>query len=139
MKIFTERIHISTKEDLDIIDMTEDITDIIKKSNIKDGIVNIFSPGSTGGITTMEFEPGLKEDIKTALERIAPSDIDYEHHKTWYDRNGKSHIRSMFIKPELTVPIENNRPILGTWQQVVFLDFDVPAREREIVVKIIGE
>ncbi len=139
MKIFTEKIHISTKEDLDIIDMTEDITDIIKKSNIKDGIVNIFSPGSTGGITTMEFEPGLKKDIKAALERIAPSGIDYEHHKTWNDRNGKSHIRSMFIKPELTVPVENRKPMLGTWQQIVFLDFDVPARQREIIVKVIGE
>ena len=139
MELFTEKIRISTGEDLDIKDITEKVADIIEKSSIKDGIVNIFSAGSTCGITTMEFEPGLKKDFKDALEKIAPSNLDYEHHKTWNDENGKSHIRSMFIKPELTVPIEDGKAYLGTWQQIVFIDFDVPARERTVIVKVIGK
>ncbi|MCK5289670.1 MAG: secondary thiamine-phosphate synthase enzyme YjbQ [Candidatus Aenigmarchaeota archaeon] len=139
MEIFTGKISISTGNDLDIKDITEDVSKIVKDSMIKDGIVHIFSAGSTCGITMMEFEPGLKKDFRTALEKIAPSNIDYEHHKTWNDENGKSHIRSMFIKPELTVPIEDGKPYLGTWQQIVFIDFDVPARERTVLVKVLGK
>ena len=139
MEIFTKKIHISTGSDLDIKDITEDVSKAVKESKIRDGIVHIFSAGSTCGITTMEFEPGLKKDFRAALEKIAPSDIDYEHHKTWNDKNGKSHIRSMFIKPELTVPIEDGKPYLGIWQQIVFIDFDVPARERTVIVKVLGK
>ncbi len=139
MEIFTKNIHISTGSDLDIKDITENVSKAVKESGIKDGIINIFSAGSTCGITTMEFEPGLKKDFKKALEKIAPSGIDYEHHKTWNDENGKSHIRSMFIKPELTVPVEDGKAYLGTWQQIVFIDFDVPARERTVLVKVLGK
>lgn len=138
MEIITKRFSTNTEEDLDIIDITDKVSEAVKESCIKNGIATIFSPGSTCGITTMEFEPGLKKDFARALEKIAPSNIDYEHHKTWNDRNGKSHIRSMFIKPSMTIPVENRQPILGTWQQIVFIDFDVPARKREILVQTMG-
>jgi len=137
--ILTERLSVSTKPDLDIVDITEQVADIVRKSNLKDGFVNIFVSGSTASVSTMEFEPNLVKDIKTALERIAPSDIPYEHHKTWGDDNGKSHVRATLMGPGITVPFQNKKLLLGTWQQIVLLDFDTSAREREIIVQIVGE
>ena len=131
------RFSISTKGFNDIIDITEKVSEIVKKSGIKDGICLISCPGSTCGITTMEYESGLIEDFKKILEKIAPMSKDYEHCKKWGDCNGFSHVRSALIKPFLAVPIENGKLLLGTWQQIAFLDFDNRPREREIIVKII--
>ncbi len=133
------RFSIKTKGFNDVIDITERVSEIVEKSRVKDGICLISCPGSTCGITTMEYESGLIEDLKRILERIAPMEEDYEHCKRWGDCNGFSHIRSALIKPFLAVPIEKGKLALGTWQQIVFLDFDNRPREREILVKILRE
>lgn len=132
------RFKITTKGFTDIIDITDKISNILEKSKIKDGICLISSPGSTCGITTIEYESGLIEDLRRVLEKIAPMNKDYEHCKKWGDCNGYAHIRSALLKPFLAVPIENGNLDLGTWQQVVFVDFDNRPREREIKVKIIN-
>jgi secondary thiamine-phosphate synthase enzyme len=134
----TFKFSISTKGFTDIIDITDRVSKEVKKSKIKDGICLIFSPGSTCGITTLEYEEGLIKDLKRALEKIAPLSEDYEHCKKWGDCNGYAHIRSAFINPFLSLAVENERLILGTWQQIVFLDFDNRPRKREVTVKIIG-
>jgi len=132
------KFKVSTKGFTDIIDITDEVFDIVRKSKIKDGICLISSPGSTCGITTMEYESGLIEDLKKVLEKIAPMSKDYEHCKKWGDCNGYAHIRSALMKPFLAVPIESGELILGIWQQIVFIDFDNRPREREIVVKIVS-
>jgi secondary thiamine-phosphate synthase enzyme len=131
------RFSIKTKGFNDVIDITDKVSVIVERSKIKDGICLISCPGSTCGITTMEYESGLIEDLKRILEKIAPMSENYEHCKRWGDCNGFSHIRSALIKPFLAVPIEDGKLVLGTWQQIVFLDFDNQPREREILVKII--
>jgi secondary thiamine-phosphate synthase enzyme len=133
------RVSIRTKGFNDVIDITEKVSEIVERSKVKDGICLISCPGSTCGITTMEYETGLIKDLKKILEKIAPMSEDYEHCKKWGDCNGYAHIRSALIKPFLTVPIENGKLILGTWQQIVLVDFDNRPREREIIIKIIKE
>jgi len=132
------RFSIRTKGFNDIIDITERVQEEVEKSKVKDGICLISSPGSTCGITTIEYEDGLIEDLKRALERVAPMSEDYEHCKKWGDCNGYAHIRSALIKPFLAVPIENEKLALGQWQQITLIDFDNRPREREILVKIVG-
>jgi len=133
------RFKVSTKGFNDIIDISDRVSEIVRKSKIKEGLCLISSPGSTVGLTTIEAEPNLIEDFKEFLEKIAPSDRSYRHDQTWGERNAPSHIRSALIKPFLTVPIENGELVLGTWQQIVLIDFDYRPREREIVVKIIHD
>ena len=137
--IVTERITVKTGPDLDIVDITGKVADIIQKSKLKDGFANIFVPGSTASVSTIEFEPNLVKDVKAAMERIAPSDIPYEHHKTWGDDNGKSHVRATLMGPGAAVPFQDRKLILGSWQQIVLLDFDTPSREREIIVQLVGD
>jgi len=132
------KFSISTKGFTDIIDITSEVSRAVKGSKIKDGICLISSPGSTCGITTIEYESGLIEDLKRILERVAPMNKDYEHCKKWGDCNGYAHCRSALIKPFLAIPIEDEKLVLGTWQQIVFIDFDNRSREREISVKIIS-
>ena len=132
------RLKISTKGFNDIIDITSEVLRIVKESKVKDGICLISSPGSTCGITTIEYEQELLKDFKEFLEKIVPSNKEYHHDKVWGERNGFSHIRSALIKPFLTVPIEDGKLVLGRWQNLVFLDFDNRPREREIIVKIIA-
>jgi secondary thiamine-phosphate synthase enzyme len=133
------RFSIKTKGFNDVIDITDRIFDIVEKSKVKDGICLISSPGSTVGITTIEYDPNLIEDFKEFLEKVVPSNRSYRHDQTWGDRNAPSHIRSALIKPFLTIPIEDGKLVLGTWQQIVLVDFDFRPREREILVKIIKE
>lgn len=132
------KFKISTRGFTDVIDITRRVEEVVKKSKIKEGICLISSPGSTCGITTIEYESGLIEDLKKYLERIAPMNKDYEHCKKWGDCNGYAHVRSALINPFLAVPIESGSLLLGTWQQIVFIDFDNHPREREINVKIIN-
>ncbi len=132
------KFSISTKGFTDIIDITSEVSRAVKGSKIKDGICLISSPGSTCGITTIEYESGLIEDLKRILERVAPMNKDYEHCKKWGDCNGYAHCRSALVKPFLAIPIEDEKLVLGTWQQIVFIDFDNRSREREISVKIIS-
>ncbi len=106
---------------------------------MKTGIVCVFIPGATGSVSTVEFEPGLKKDIPQALERIAPSDIPYEHHKTWGDDNGRSHVRATIMGPSLTIPFSKGKLTLGRWQQIVAINLDTRTRNREIVIQIMGK
>jgi len=137
--VITETISINTKGFCDIIDITSQVLSILKQSLMANGLITIFCPGSTGSITTIEYESGVLQDLKKALERIAPSDIPYDHDKRWGDGNGFSHVRAALMKPSLTIPLVNGKLTLGTWQQVVFIDFDNRKRNRDIVVQIIGD
>ena len=132
------RFKITTRGFNDVIDITEQILEIAKKSRVKDGICLISCPGSTCGLTTIETDPNLLEDFKEFLEKIIPSDRTYRHDQTWGDKNAPSHIRSALIKPFLTVPIEEGKLVLGQWQNIVLVDFDNRPREREIIIKIIS-
>lgn len=122
-----------------IADITSDVRREVAESKLKNGTVTVFVPGSTGAISTLEYEPGLLKDIPRALERIAPTDIDYEHHKTWHDDNGRSHVRATFLGQSLVVPFVDGNPILGTWQQIIFMNLDTSSRKRKVVLQIMGE
>jgi len=123
----------------EIIDVTDRVQDIVSKSGIKEGLVCVFVVGSTAAVTTVEHEPGLVSDMKEAMDRLYPKDIEYGHHQRWGDGNGHSHIRASFVGPSLTVPIVERRLRLGTWQQIVFMEFDNKPRTRELEVLIVGE
>jgi secondary thiamine-phosphate synthase enzyme len=137
--VSTGTISLTTKGFTDILDITDKVTGIVAKSVIQNGLVNVFCSGSTGGITTIEYESGVINDLKKAIEKIAPSDIPYEHDRRWGDGNGFSHVRAALMKPSLTVPIVKGKLTLGTWQQIVFMDFDNRGRDREIIVQVMGQ
>src|ERR687888_2391033 len=139
MTVITKTIKIKSKEENDMIDITDQTLKAIQESKLKDGIVTVFVSGSTGALTTIEYEPGLRIDFPKMLNRIIPKDIEYEHDKTWHDGNGHSHVRASLIGPSLTVPFKNKSLMLGTWQQIVFLEMDIRPRERKIVLQMIGE
>jgi len=137
--IFTDKITFSTKGFCDIIDITESVEKIIKKTKIKNGLVNIFIKGSTAAITTMEYESNLVKDMKELVERLIPQNKFYHHDQTRGDNNGFSHLRASLFSASLTIPLSNGQLELGTWQQIVLLDFDNRPRERQVVLKILGE
>ena len=137
--IFSETISLSTKGFSDILDITHHIDAMIDRSRIENGLVTVFCPGSTGAVTTIEYESGVLRDLQRAIEKIAPSDIPYEHDRRWGDGNGFSHVRAALMKPSLSIPMVKGRLALGTWQQIVFIDFDNRRRERNILVQVIGE
>ncbi|MDH7506968.1 MAG: secondary thiamine-phosphate synthase enzyme YjbQ [Candidatus Thermoplasmatota archaeon] len=139
MSVYYDEINIKTKGEVDIIDITQDVQKIVNKSKIKNGIVCVFIPGSTGCITTIEYEPGLKKDLPRILQKIAPKDEIYLHHETWNDDNGHSHVRASLIGPSLTIPIKDEKLLHGVWQQIVFIELDTTPRKRNIVVEIVGE
>jgi secondary thiamine-phosphate synthase enzyme len=129
---------VKTKGHGDIVNVTGQVAAFVGRSGIKDGIAVVFVRGSTAALTTMEYEPGLVEDIKAVLERLAPEDADYRHHQAWGDRNGAAHIKSAVVGTDLVVPVEHGELLLGTWQQIVLIDFDERPRTREIVVKVLA-
>ena len=137
--IHSETISLSTKGFGDILDITHHIYAMIDRSRIENGLVTVFCPGSTGAVTTIEYESGVLRDLQRAIEKIAPSDIPYEHDRRWGDGNGFSHVRAALMKPSLSIPMVKGRLALGTWQQIVFIDFDNRRRERNILVQVIGE
>ncbi|RLF47663.1 MAG: YjbQ family protein [Thermoplasmata archaeon] len=139
MSVHSEQIEISTKGEVDIIDITERVQEVVDRSGIKNGMALIFVSGSTGAITTIEYEPGLLHDLPRALERLFPKNIEYKHHETWHDGNGHSHVRASFLGPDLTVPVVNGSLALGTWQQIVFVELDVRRRTRRLIVQVMGE
>lgn len=136
---YSETISLSTKGFSDIIDITDRVDSVVEHSKIKDGLVTVFCPGSTGSITTIEYESGVLRDLQMALEKIVPSNIPYEHDRRWGDGNGFSHVRAALMKPGLTVPLVKGKLTLGTWQQIVFIDFDNRRRERNLFVHILGD
>lgn len=137
--IFTDKITLSTKGFCDIIDITEQVKEIIRKSKIKDGLINVFVKGSTAGITTIEAEPNLIKDFQELIEKLVTQNKSYYHDSTWGEANAFSHLRASLIGASLSVPISDGELDLGTWQQIVFCDFDNRSRKREIIVKVIGE
>jgi secondary thiamine-phosphate synthase enzyme len=138
MIVTTETISLQTKGHTQIIDITDRIQSIVGQQHIQSGQVLIFVPGSTGGLTTVEFEPGLLKDLPEAFDRIAPTGKTYHHDATWHDGNGYAHVRASMLGPSLTVPIHNSVMTLGTWQQIVFIDFDNRSRARDIIVQVTG-
>lgn len=131
---------INTEPYCDIINITDKVQNAVKESNISNGLVNVHVAGSTGGISTTEHEPGLvKTDIEEFLEKIIPYNRDYAHHNTWGDHNGAGHLRSFLIGTSETFPVQNGKVVHGTWQQIIFLEFDEKSRSREIYCTIIGE
>jgi len=138
MSVVTEELHFDTKGEVEIVDITDKVNSKLRESSIENGIVTIFVPGSTGAVTTIEYEPGLLQDLPAALERLFPKGIDYAHELRWHDGNGHSHIRASFLGPSLTVPFRNNKMLLGTWQQVVFVELDNKRRSRRIILQIVG-
>jgi secondary thiamine-phosphate synthase enzyme len=139
MKTKTDRIQMDTLGGVQIIDITNHVQELLTKSNLNDGLATVFVPGSTASVTTIEYEPGLIADIKKALDRIAPRDGHYEHDQRWHDGNGHSHVRAAFLKPSVAIPFSNKTLMLGTWQQLVFIELDVRPRNRTIVVQFMGD
>ena len=136
----TARINVETKGNCDIVNITEQVSEAIGQSDITDGTVTLFNVGSTAGITTTEYEPGLVNyDIAAAFEKIAPQNGRYEHEETWHDDNGHSHVRAALLGPSLSVPVIDGQLLLGTWQQIILVDFDTRPRTRTIICQIIGK
>lgn len=140
MTVVFQSFDLKSKAYCDIINITSQVQSSIKKSGIVNGIVNVHVAGSTGAISTTEYEPGLvNQDIKNLLEKIIPYNENYAHHKTWHDYNGAGHLRSFLIKTSQTFPFRNQKLILGTWQQIIFIECDERSRSRTIYCTIIGE
>ena len=139
MKIITQRISQATKGNGDFIDITGKVAHLVQDSRMQTGNVLVFVVGSTGAITTFEFEPGLLADMKDLYHHVAPSGRHYYHDDTWGDANGFSHVRASLTGPSLTVPFEKGKLLLGTWQQIVLAEFDNRPREREVIVQLMGE
>ncbi len=137
--VHTETITLSTKGFCDMADITERVADVAGRSVIASGTVTVFCPGSTCAVTTIEYESGVLNDLRRAIEELVPQDREYEHDKRWGDGNGFSHVRAALLKPSVSIPLIGKRLALGTWQQVVFMDFDNRARRREILVQVVGE
>jgi secondary thiamine-phosphate synthase enzyme len=139
MKVVSKTINVSSKGEDDIIDITEELSNVVKNSNIENGTVTVFISGSTAAITTIEYEPGLIHDFPEMVSRIVPKNIEYKHHNTWHDGNGHSHVRASLIGPSLTVPVNYGKLALGTWQQIVLLEMDTRPRNRNVILQIMGE
>jgi len=137
--IKTLEIQLKTEGAGTIIDITPRVSEAVRRSGMTAGTITAFVPGSTGGLTTIEYEPGLLKDLPDLMEKLVPSDRPYEHDQTWHDGNGFSHLRSALIGPDITVPFSGGKLLLGTWQQVVFLEFDNRPRRRRVILQIIGE
>jgi secondary thiamine-phosphate synthase enzyme len=139
MPVESREISVVGKKDCGIVDITEIVSEEVKNSKISNGTVTVFCIGSTGAITTMEYESNLSKDVSEILDKLIPLDKDYHHHETWGDYNGGSHLRSLLMGPSLTVPFVDKRLTLGTWQQIVYINFDRIEKVRKIVLQIIGE
>jgi len=139
MEIINQRITLKTKGSGDLVNITDEISELLQKSKLIKGNVTVFNIGSTAAITTFEFEPGMIKDMQELYEKIVPSNQHYHHADTWGDANGFSHLRAALQGPSLTIPFEKGSLLLGTWQQVVLAEFDNRPRQRKIVVQIMGE
>jgi secondary thiamine-phosphate synthase enzyme len=137
--VFTETIALSTKGYCDVVDVTVQVSGVVARSGVKDGNVIVFCKGSTCAVSTIEHESGVIRDLQRAIEAIAPSNVPYDHDRRWGDGNGFSHVRAALMKPSLAVPIIGGEMALGTWQQIVFLDFDNRPRNRDLIVQVMGE
>ena|SRR2546425_13344746 len=139
MVVETHTLNVRTRREGEILDLTEQIQEVINKGKPGDGVAFVFVPGSTGAITTIEYEPGLAIDFPDALARLVPGNMPYEHEKRWHDGNGHSHVKAALLGPDLVVPFKDRKLLLGTWQQIVFVELDVRPRDRTVIVQLIGE
>ena len=139
MALVTDTVPVKTQGDSQMIDVTDEVQEVVGRHRFREGAALVFVSGSTAGLTTVEYEPGLLEDIPAACERLAPRGMRYAHEDTWHDGNGHSHVRASLLGPSITVPVRDGRLLLGTWQQVVLIDFDNRPRKREVVVQLTGE
>jgi len=139
MKVICDSLSLSTGGFSDMKDLTGEVSEKLSEHGLKNGIVNLFVPGSTGGLTTIEYESGLVEDFSELMEKIIPSNVSYHHDARWGDGNGFSHVRASLLGPSLTVPFSEGTLNLGTWQQIVFVDFDNRSRSRTILLQFMGE
>jgi secondary thiamine-phosphate synthase enzyme len=137
--IVTDKVSVETRGDADILDLTGEIQALVRKHRFREGQALVFVSGSTAGITTIEYEPGLLKDLPEAFERLAPRGLDYHHEQAWHDGNGHSHVRASLLGPSVTVPFAGGKLLTGTWQQVVLVDFDNRPRRRDVVVQLSGE
>lgn len=135
----TETIKVKTKGNCDVVNITVQVSEVVSQSDMREGAVTVFNVGSTAGITTTEYEPGLVNyDLRAAFEKIAPERGRYEHEKTWHDDNGHAHVRASLLGPSLSVPVVDGRLTLGTWQQIILVDFDTRPRTRTVICQMVG-
>ena len=139
MAVVTKTIPLATTGPNDIIDITGQVALAVRTSGVTNGAVTVFVPGSTGGLTTIEYEPGLLTDLPELMDRLVPPDQSYHHDQTWHDGNGFSHLRAALVGPDITIPFVAGKLTLGTWQQIVFCEFDNRGRRRELILQIMGE
>ena len=137
--VTTRRIQLSTSGNADMLDITQQVAREVQASGVSSGIVTIFAPSATSGLTTTEYEPGVLDDLKRVFDEVVPEDRDYRHNLRWGDGNGHSHVRAALVGPSLTVPFTENQLLLGTWQHITYIDFDNRTRRRELVLQILGE
>ncbi|HYF27860.1 MAG TPA: secondary thiamine-phosphate synthase enzyme YjbQ [Baekduia sp.] len=138
MTVHTGLLSFSTRGDADVVDLTSDVQGVVDESRVRDGLVTVAAVGSTAGVTTMEFEPGGVHDLQALLDRLVAPGADYEHNRRNHDTNGHAHLRASLIGPSVAIPVADGRLTLGTWQQIVFLDFDDRPRSRTVVVQVVG-
>lgn len=139
MAVYSQNLPIKTRGDCEIVDLTDALRNAVEASGIQTGIALVFVAGSTAGLTTMEYEPGLLADLPEFFERFVPRNAGYHHEQTWHDGNGHSHVRASLLGQSLSLPVDGGKPTLGTWQQVVLIDFDNRSRQREVLVRVVGE
>ena len=139
MTVQSQELRFRTQHEGELLDITNKTQRIVETSKLKDGVAALFVPGSTGALTTIEYEPGLLVDFLLALERLAPKKAPYEHERRWHDGNGHSHVRASLIGPDLSVPFLDKKLALGTWQQIVFVELDVRPRDRIVIVQLVGD
>ncbi|HEX8229340.1 MAG TPA: secondary thiamine-phosphate synthase enzyme YjbQ [Chloroflexia bacterium] len=137
--VVTRKISTSTRGDGHTLDITPEVEKAVREAGVGSGVVTLFVVGSTAGLTTIEFEPGAVADLGHVFEKLAPRDAEYQHELRWHDDNGHSHVRAALLGPSLSVPFVSGKLVLGTWQQIVLVDFDTRPRKREVIAQILGE
>jgi secondary thiamine-phosphate synthase enzyme len=139
MQIKLNHLFLSTHGNTDIIDITQKVAEVVNSSSLTNGLVTVFCPSSTSGVTTLEYEPGVQQDLKRIFDELVPAEDVYLHDEAWHDGNGHSHVRAALLKASLTIPLVDGLLTLGTWQQIVYIDFDTRQRKREIIVQVMGD
>ena len=138
MSVVSVKKSVESRGNTHVIDITPEVASSVAEAGIETGVATVFVTGSTAGVTTVEFEPGLVKDLDAAFNRLMPKELEYRHHETWGDDNGHSHVRASLLGPSLAVPFEHGQLALGTWQQIVLIDFDTRPRSRNYMIQIIG-
>jgi secondary thiamine-phosphate synthase enzyme len=139
MAVVSDGFSIKTRGDGQVVDVTGQVSEVVKRSGFLSGVVTVFVPGATAGVTTIEYEPGLVEDLDEMFERVAPRDREYHHNLRWHDGNGHAHVRASLLGPSLSIPFSGGKLMVGVWQQVVVVDFDNRPRNRDIVCQVMGD